>query len=210
MVDVDEAPERAAQGIEDATLDAIDGDRARFENTGNPLFAWQALASWIDVNRSRASDQVAPLPIPDWIAGYLRHTSTRILGLANGRDFDGPDGLTRNPARAGNRVGQPRRDVPRVTPGEAMRRVPAALGLIHKRWNAFKHLRELNSQEIDEMSVELYKETEPRVGDGRAFEMLREDKGGRRARSSPPYRESAQGQRRRAGSIAPGTLAQRF
>ena len=58
-----------------------------------------------------------------------------------------------------------------------MKRVPAALGLIDKRWNAFRHLRDLNSQEIDEMSVELYKGTDPRVGDGEAFEVLRKEKG---------------------------------
>ena len=59
-----------------------------------------------------------------------------------------------------------------------MKRVAAALGLIDKRWNAFRQLRDLDSQEIDEMSVELYKGTDPRVSDTRAFAMLREDKGG--------------------------------
>ena len=58
-----------------------------------------------------------------------------------------------------------------------MKEVPAALGLVHKRWNAFKHKRALDGQEFDEMSVDLYKETEPRVGDGRALEMLRKEKG---------------------------------
>ena len=177
MPDIGQAPDRVRQVLEDATLDAIDGDRARFEHTRNPLFAWQALASWIDVNRSRASDGVAPLSIPGWVASYLRHTSARILNLANGRDFDGRAGLARNRPPEGNGVEQPRRDAPRLTPGEAMKEVPAALGLVHKRWNAFKHKRALDGQEFDEMSVDLYKETEPRVGDGRALEMLRKEKG---------------------------------
>src|ERR1700679_2025139 len=113
MPDIGQAPNRVRQVLEDATLDAIGGDRARFENTGNPLFAWQALASWIDVNRSRASDGAAPLPIPGWGASYLRHTSARILNLANGCDFDERPGLTRNRPPEGNGVEQPRRDAPR-------------------------------------------------------------------------------------------------
>ena len=177
MPDIGQAPDGVRQVLEEATLEAIDGDRARFENTRNPLFAWQALASWIDVNRSRASDGVAPLSIPGWVASYLRHTSARILNLANGRDFDGRAGLGRNRPPEGNGVEQPRRDAPRVTPGEAIKEVPAALGLVHKRWNAFKHKRALDSQEFDEMSVDLYKETDTRVSDRRAFEMLRENKG---------------------------------
>ena len=176
MPDIGQAPDGVRQVLEEATLEAIDGDRARFENTRNPLFAWQALASWIDVNRSRASDGVAPLSIPGWVASYLRHTSARILNLANGRDFDGRAGLARNRPPEVNGVEQPRRDAPRVTPGEAIKEVPAALGLVHKRWNAFKHKRTLDSQEFDEMSVDLYKETDTRVGDGRALEMLCEDK----------------------------------
>jgi hypothetical protein len=177
MPDICQGPERVRIVLEEATLDAIDGDRARFENTRNPLFAWQALASWIAVNRTRAGHEIAPLPIPEWVVGYLSHTFARILNLANGCDYDGRAGLTRNRPPEGNGVTQPRRDAPRVTPEEAMKEVPAALGLVHKRWNAFKHKRALDSQEFDEMSVDLYKETDTRVSDRRAFEMLRENKG---------------------------------
>ena len=177
MPDIGQTPERVKQMLEDATLEAIDGDRARFENTGNPLFAWQALESWIDVNRSRAGAMVAPLPIPEWVAGYFRHTSTRILALANGLDFDGSGVLPRKPAPTGNGVDQPRPDVPPVKPGAAIRRVPAALGLVHKRWNAFKHKRALDSQEVDEMTVDFYKETEPRMGDERVLNMLYKERG---------------------------------
>lgn len=169
MVNIDGAAKRSRQGIEADTLDAMDGDRVRFENTSNPLFARQALTSWIGLNWGHASAEVVPLPMPDWVAGYLRRVAGRILGLANGRDFDGTVGLTRKPAPAGSDDRQPRPGKPRITPGQAVKRLPTALGLIDKRWSAFRHLRELNSQEIDEMSVHRYKETGSRVAmDGRS------------------------------------------
>jgi hypothetical protein len=177
MANVDGAPERATQGIEADTLDAMDGDRVRFEHTGNPLFAWQAWASWRALNRKHARERVIPLPMPEWVGVCLDGSVARLLILASGHAFYGTGATTGQPAQAGGCVLPPRHREPRITPGEAMKRVPAALGLIDKRWNAFRRLQELNSQEIDEMSVELYKGTEPRVGDGRAFEMLCEDKG---------------------------------
>ena len=147
----------------------MDGDRVRFENTGNPLFAWQAWASWRTLNRKRARERVIPLPMPEWVGDCLDRSAGRTLILANGHDFDGTGATTGKPAQAGSGVRQPRHREPRITPGEAMKRVPAALGLIDKRWNAFRHLHELNSQEVDEMSVELYKGTEPRAAmDGRS------------------------------------------
>jgi hypothetical protein len=72
MADVDGAPERAVHGIEADTLDAIEGDRVRFENTGNPLFAWQAWASWRTLNRKHARERVIPLPMPDgWGSAWI-------------------------------------------------------------------------------------------------------------------------------------------
>lgn len=177
MADVDGARERARQGIEADTLDAMEGDRVRYENTGNSLFAWQAWASWRTLNRKHARERVIPLPMPEWVGNCLDRSAGRLLILANGHNFSGTGATTGKPAQAGGGVRQPRHREPRITPGEAMKRVPAALGLIDKRWNAFRHLRKLNSQEVDEMSVELYKGTEPRAGDARAFAMLREDKG---------------------------------
>ncbi len=177
MAEMDEAPERARQAIEADTLDAIDGDRVRFENTGNPLFAWQALVSWRSLNRNRTRAQVAPLPMPGWVEDYLDRAGPRIMRLAHGHDFERAVTVTRGSTQVGARGREPRRGEPRITPAEAMKRVPAALGLIDKRWNAFRHLCDLNSQEIDEISVELYKGTDPRVTDTRAFAMLREDKG---------------------------------
>jgi hypothetical protein len=177
MVDDEGADDRPKQLIEADTLDAIEGDQARFENTGNPLFAWQALQSWLVLNRARAGSDIASIPMPDWLAGYLLPTSIRMVGLANGRDFAEKSPLTRKPEPAPSQDRQRRGRAPRLTPTEAVRRVPHALGLVRERWNAFRHMRQLNAQETDEISVALYKAAAPRAGDGKAFEMLSEDTG---------------------------------
>ena len=104
MAEMDEASERARQAIESDTLDAMDGDRVRFENTGDPLFAWQALVTWRSLNRNRARTQVAPLPMPGWVEDYLDCAAPRIMRLAHGHDFEGRPPLREHPHRSVRRA----------------------------------------------------------------------------------------------------------
>jgi hypothetical protein len=73
--------------LEAATLDAMEVDRDRYDHTKNPLIIWQALNTWFTLNHHRALAGRAPLPVPEWIAGYLCVVARRMTDLANGLDY---------------------------------------------------------------------------------------------------------------------------
>jgi hypothetical protein len=80
----------------------------------NPLYVWRTLAE-----ECRPGE-----PLPVWIEDYLRNVACALLDMAEGeaRWVPEPD---RRP----------------VTPGEAAKRTPQALGLTRVGWNAFADYR---------------------------------------------------------------------
>jgi hypothetical protein len=143
--------------LEASTLDAMEVDRDRYDHTKNPLIIWQALNTWFTLNHHRALARKAPLPMPEWIASYLCVVARRITDLANGLDYqEAPEPYGALP-RAQESVQRAKSRVQTLTPDKASNRVPAALGLVRKGWNAFERLSSRRSKEIDALSTEGYR-----------------------------------------------------
>ena len=130
--------------LEASTLDAMEDDRDRYDQTKNPLIIWQTLNTWFTLNHHRAVARKAPLPVPEWIASYLCIVARRITDLANGLDYqEAPEPYGALPQT--------------LAPDKARSRVPAALGLVREGWNAFERLSSRRSEEIDALSMEGYR-----------------------------------------------------
>ena len=144
-------------GLEAFTLDALEVDRVRYDRTKNPLIVWQALNSWFTLNHYRAQAEKAPLPVPEWIVGYLNLVARRIADLSKGLDYrETPEPYGTLP-RTQESVQRAKNRVQTLTPNKARDQVPAALGLVRNGWNAFERLSALRGQEIDELSMEGYR-----------------------------------------------------
>jgi hypothetical protein len=99
----------------------IESDRREFERTKNPLHAWAAL---LDARQPvRDHGPVEPLPIPEWVIGYLEEAAISLLS-GSLSDWQPDEGQMR-------RQLLPRpADVPR---GDRPAAVAVALGLWPKR-----------------------------------------------------------------------------
>ncbi len=85
-----------------------------FSETGNPLYAWEAIAHCLSADPPRS--------IPDWCLPYLVKAADNITDLAHGRDF---------------------RSKAPLQPLQALSRVAEALSLVRKgQKNAFAKVRD--------------------------------------------------------------------
>jgi hypothetical protein len=93
-----------------ASLQAIilSGHRRDFDRTRSPLHAWRAIRYCIEKS----------LPFPSWVLEYLGRAAEAVCHLGQGQDFRVKDYLP-------------------VTPDEAARLVPVALGFVRPGFNTF-------------------------------------------------------------------------
>jgi hypothetical protein len=86
-----------------------------------------------------------------------RFVARRMTDLANGLDYrEAPEPYGALP-RTQESVQRATSRVRTLTPGKASNRVPAAMRLVRKGWNAFEHLSSRRSQEIDALSMQAYR-----------------------------------------------------
>jgi hypothetical protein len=160
MAERSSADERLRRAIEADTVAAIEGDRVRYERSGNPLIAWMALNSWFLLNQSRAEGNEECTPLPEWLGKYLQIIATRLADLAKRLDYrETPEPYGTLPRTAAS-FQQADNRKPKFTPNEAKQKVPAALGLVRPGWNAFERLAALRSLEVDELTREVYRDPE--------------------------------------------------
>ena len=101
-------------------------NRAKFEETGNPLFVWEVIGA-----ATGSNGQERRFTIPQWCTDYLAEVSARIFALSNGKDcrmFEADDAPFPDD----------------VTPDTATKLLPSALGFESQGFNAFKERAALN------------------------------------------------------------------
>lgn len=172
-------PENAVAGESDPfesmmtlTLEAIENERVRYERTKNSLLVWIALHRWFVLNRRLAQAQRASFPMPEWILCWLDIAATRMSDLADGRTYRQAPVPYGELPRTQKSLQLAKRRKHILTPDEARDQALHALGIIRVGWNAFARYNALCSQEIDQISVDLYRETHTAA---HAHEMVLDD-----------------------------------
>lgn len=94
--------------------------KGQYDQTKNPVYVWRAIA----VCGGDLTGE--PSPYPAWCVEYLTRTSQNITWLAQRRDS-----RTKDPSHVD------RGRVAAISFAEALKRLPNALGLSKKGWNAF-------------------------------------------------------------------------
>jgi hypothetical protein len=152
--------------------------------TGNPIWAWEALSIWLLPMRASLDS----FPIPEVLIGFLAENCAGINTLWNGwKPLEYRDGLPVEPD-----------DQREITPSEACDFLPEALRLRGYKWNAFNDFRReqkagalrIRIQEArqDGLSArETMERIEQELGLSDEREVRRKLAGGRGPRQKSPY-----------------------
>jgi hypothetical protein len=117
-----------------------DDDEEIFRRLRNPVIAWSAIAECI-----ATADPPGSVNLPLWCAEYLEGVAVGILRLAAGHDYD-PRATSR--AKGAVKAGSSE-TWGHLTPDDAMRMVPRALGLRRDGWSAFQAWRTFLERQLD-------------------------------------------------------------
>jgi len=152
--------------------------------TGNPIWAWEALSMWLVPMRAG----IGGFPIPKMLIGFLMENCAGINNLWYGlKPLEYRDGLPVEPD-----------DQREITPSEACDFLPEALRLRGYKWNAFDDFRreqkagalQIMKQEAREDGLsarETMERIEQEFGLGDPRTVRRKLKGGRGPRKKSPY-----------------------
>ena len=109
----------------------LDGLRERFEEEGNPLFAWEAVrvCNFADMPQH---------PIPEWCLSYLVTLSCRLWDLSELRDAKSRPWRDDDEMQGAFQVRLDAWEARHVTPTEALAQLSWVLDFSRQGWNAFK------------------------------------------------------------------------
>jgi hypothetical protein len=152
--------------------------------TGNPIWAWEALSMWLVPMRAG----IGNFPIPKVLIGFLMQNCAEINGLWNGlKPLEYRDGVPLELA-----------DHNEITPSEACDFLPEALRLRGYKWNAFNDFR--RGQQAGALQIKKQEAREEGLSESEAMERIREEiglsdprtvrrklAGGRGPRQKSPY-----------------------
>lgn len=155
-----------------------------YMETGNPIWAWEALSMWLIPMRA----DIGRFPIPKVLIGFLMENYSGINTLWNGwKPLEYRDGVHLEPA-----------DHKDITPSEACDFLPEALRLRGYKWNAFDDFR--RGQQAGALQIKKQEAREDGLTEAEAMEIVRKLagvsdprtarrklKGGRGPRQKSPY-----------------------
>lgn len=132
-------PEPAGENADSTSPEQWVAEQERsFEETGNPIYVWQALDSLIfrrfnaalESEDWKPGDPLPQLVLPEWCTRYLRNAALRIEYLSRGLDVSQqppPNDQSRDTWYA----------TPTLSAKKALSHLPASLGFTKAGWNAF-------------------------------------------------------------------------
>jgi hypothetical protein len=143
------------------TRQRMDDLQVLHKNTGNPVYAWQAVNLVRVLNREHKRLREPRMDLPDWVVSYLSITARRICDLADGLDYrEAPEPFGTWPVdpqepwdKVAERVCARRKT---LSAGDAMKLALSALGLQRQTVNNFAKYQELRQAEMTDLFVEVF------------------------------------------------------
>ena len=132
-----------------------------YMETGNPIWAWEALSMWLLPMRAN----IESFPIPKVLIGFLAENCAGINTLWNGfKPLEYRDGVRLEPA-----------DLKDITPSEACDFLPEALRLRGYKWNAFDDFR--REQKAGALRIRIQEAREDGLSASEAMELIEQELG---------------------------------